>query len=327
MSRLSEAEALFVEGGAVDNVRVDGRSRTQLRALSVDTGVMDNYYGSARVAIGGTEVVVCLGAEIGETVGDEKVGRLEITVTSTPGSSATLRNAAWRQMREQELFNELLVHQLRWLLDAEDTSSVQRDAEIPFPMSAFGTGTAAAAASAAQSARQGSIDFSSLFIRENKCWVISVDVSVMSNDGCCLTAASIGCRAALVTARLPKVTVNAEVEGDDGIEVSHNAADAIEIPGVTRHVPLCVTLAKLGPAIIADPTALEEACPMAAIHVGVTPDGQISSMASSGGAGSGANALGAAPSLKDMSSILSLAPSVASQMFSLLEEQLQKGDE
>ena len=321
MSRLSSAEEKYVEDGARANVRIDGRARMDVRSFTLDTGFLENSYGSARVLLGGTEVIVAVGAELGETL-QGNAGRLEVSVTSTPGASGSLRKGAHMHNRVQESYNKLLAHSLRELLGGVEPSA-HHDAsglEIPITMSS----TASTKPAPTVKARCAGIDYSSLFIRDDRCWVIGVHINVLSNGGNIMTAASLACRAALVTARLPKVTVNPEVEGDDGIDISGNPSDAQEIRGARDNVPLCVTLAKLGQSIVADPSLPEEACPLALFHIGVTPALSISSIITKGGAGTEGDSLGATATLNDIPQILSAAAGLGRQMFDAVEEQLAK---
>eukprot|EP01063_Lacrimia_lanifica_P020103 TRINITY_DN27461_c0_g1_i1.p1 TRINITY_DN27461_c0_g1~~TRINITY_DN27461_c0_g1_i1.p1 ORF type:complete len:349 (+),score=106.48 TRINITY_DN27461_c0_g1_i1:66-1049(+) len=326
MARLCGSEETFVLGGVADNVRADGRGRMEMRNVTVATDVMDtsNCYGSARVTLGGTEVVVCISAEIGQ-VTDAGLGRLELAVSSTPGASESLAKMGRRQVQAQQDFNGLLAHRLRSMLAAGGTEEERRHlegGEMPYvPASeaverdpAVGAGEPASTA----------IDYRSLFIRDDKCWVLTADVMVLRNTGNILSAASMACRAALTSTRLPKVVVHDDVPGDEGIEVSGNDADAIPISGASENVPICVTACKLGEHIITDPSSLEEACPHTAYYIGFTPSLDVSCLLtslSSSGLAAHYSRIG------DVSTILNTSAGIAKAMFATLEEQMEQAME
>ncbi|KAI3880545.1 hypothetical protein MKX03_008809 [Papaver bracteatum] len=63
MAGLSSLMMNLIRGGVAQNRQSDGRKRLTYRPISVETGVLDQSLGSARVRIGGTEVYASVGAE------------------------------------------------------------------------------------------------------------------------------------------------------------------------------------------------------------------------------------------------------------------------
>lgn len=57
MVGLSIGEKQFIEGGIAQDIRTDGRKRLVYRPIQVQTGVIPQANGSARVRMGGTEVI------------------------------------------------------------------------------------------------------------------------------------------------------------------------------------------------------------------------------------------------------------------------------
>ena len=55
---LSEAERTYVLHGVQDNLRVDGRCRDDYRHMEVETGVVSNTNGSARLRLANTDILV-----------------------------------------------------------------------------------------------------------------------------------------------------------------------------------------------------------------------------------------------------------------------------
>lgn len=94
------------------------------------------------------------------------------------------------------------------------------------------------------------IDLEKLVLVEGKIvYAIFVDVSILNIDGNLFDAASYAAVSALLTAKLPKLKV------EDG-----KVANTGELmPTPIRTIPVSVTMAKIGDAIIADPTSEEEA--------------------------------------------------------------------
>lgn len=58
MAAVSEAEKEYTRGGFTSGVRSDGRGPLDFRHIQVQTDVVKQANGSARVVLGGTEVVV-----------------------------------------------------------------------------------------------------------------------------------------------------------------------------------------------------------------------------------------------------------------------------
>eukprot|EP00659_Diplonema_papillatum_P018348 gene18348-28283_t len=130
---VSAAEEQFIEAGVAQNVRIDGRGRLEVRELVVNTGVMDNCYGSARVQLGGTEALCCITAEIGETQCPGQ-GRLEVYVKSTPGVVRGRDMTSRKLLAAQQSFNSIMAHRLKKILNCADPSEFMLEkTEAPGP--------------------------------------------------------------------------------------------------------------------------------------------------------------------------------------------------
>lgn len=66
MVGLSAGEKQFIHGGIAQDLRSDGRQRLQFRPISVQTGVIPQANGSARVTLGATDVIASIKAELGK---------------------------------------------------------------------------------------------------------------------------------------------------------------------------------------------------------------------------------------------------------------------
>jgi exosome complex component RRP42 len=90
------------------------------------------------------------------------------------------------------------------------------------------------------------IDTESLFIEENKVWNVYLDIYVLNYDGNLFDAGTLASVAALLTTRMPKL------EGEQVIRTG-------TLPRLkTKGIVASTTFAKIGNAILLDPTGLEE---------------------------------------------------------------------
>ncbi|GJN13562.1 hypothetical protein PR202_gb00280 [Eleusine coracana subsp. coracana] len=84
MVGLSEGEKHFIRGGIAQDIRTDGRRRLQFRALSVETGVIPQANGSARVRLGGTEVIASVKVGLSESIKSQFWEDLDSMVSVIP---------------------------------------------------------------------------------------------------------------------------------------------------------------------------------------------------------------------------------------------------
>jgi exosome complex component RRP42 len=240
---IGAAERAYITHGAEADVRNDGRRREDFRQIEIELGVIAQCSGSARVRVGGTDVIVGVKAEIGAPDGDRPdAGRLQFSVECSPVASP-----AFQGRGGDELGSEL-------------TRALERS------MLAGGGGGDAAAP----------LDLSALRIVAGKtCWVLYVDALVLAMDGAVADAVSVAVKAALADTRVPRVDI---VRGDDpGDEPEYEVDDDPEAAARLdcRRVPLTLTMCRLGGAAVADPTAAEEACAAAALEVAVDAAGAV----------------------------------------------------
>ncbi|EPS58474.1 hypothetical protein M569_16340, partial [Genlisea aurea] len=66
MVGLSLGEQNFIKGGIAQDLRNDGRKRLSYRPIFVETGVIPQASGSARVKLGETNVIATVKAELGK---------------------------------------------------------------------------------------------------------------------------------------------------------------------------------------------------------------------------------------------------------------------
>ena len=116
----------------------------------------------------------------------------------------------------------------------------------------------------------GFVDFSKLCIKEGeKVWTVFVDIYSINDDGNLMDAATIGAIAAMKIAKIPKY----DLEND---KVLYDEPTEEGLP-LTDHVPVAVSIYKLGSSLIVDPTREEEDISETRVTIG-SSKGTISSL-------------------------------------------------
>ncbi|KAM6373378.1 exosome complex component RRP42 isoform 4-T6 [Alca torda] len=197
---LSEAEKLYIVHGVQvavasaalqeEDLRVDGRGCEDYRCAEVETDVVSNTSGSARVKLGHTDILVGVKAEMG-TPKLEKPdeGYLEFFVDCSANATPEFEGRGGEE------------------LGTEIANTLYR---------VFSS--------------ESSVDLKSLCINPREhCWVLYVDVLLLECGGNLLDAISIAVKAALFNTRIPKVRVLEDEEGSKEIELSDDPYDCIRL--------------------------------------------------------------------------------------------------
>ncbi|GMH30343.1 hypothetical protein Nepgr_032186 [Nepenthes gracilis] len=249
MVGLSIGEKHFIKGGIAQDLRCDGRKRLSYRPLYVETGVIPQANGSARVRMGGTDVIASVKAELGKPsrLQPDK-GKVSIYVDCSPLSTPLFQGRGG-----EELSAELSVALQLCLLGGK---------------SGAGAG----------------IDLSSLCIIDGKiCWDLYIDGLVVSSNGNLLDALGAAIKAALSNTGIPKVHVAAAASNDEQPEVDISDEEFSQFD--ISLVPVIVTLTKVGRHYIVDATTEEESQMSSAVSVSVNRKGHICGLSKRGGAG------------------------------------------
>ncbi|XP_058093468.1 uncharacterized protein LOC131239662 isoform X1 [Magnolia sinica] len=250
MVGLSIAEKHFVQGGIAQDLRTDGRKRLHYRPISVETGVIPQANGSARVRMGATDVIVSVKAELGKpSMLQPDKGKVAIFVDCSPTAAPMFEGRGG-----EELAAELSVSLQRCLLGGKS-----------------GTGAG--------------IDLSSLKVVEGKlCWDVYIDGLVVSSDGNLLDALGTAIKAALSNTGIPKVEVaQANASMDEQPEVDISDEEFLQFD--TSGVPVIITLTKVGRHYIVDATSEEESQMNSAVSVSINRHGHVCGLTKRGGAG------------------------------------------
>lgn len=116
-------------------------------------------------------------------------------------------------------------------------------------------------------------------VKGESCWQLHVDVLFVQCGGNLFDVASIALKAALYSTTLPIVKVSGE-----GIEMEMEVSDdpyhvwKLDV----SNCPICITLYQIGGGFAVDPSEEEVACSEGFVHVGVQPNGDMSSMEKAG---------------------------------------------
>ncbi|KAI5683413.1 hypothetical protein M9H77_04641 [Catharanthus roseus] len=249
MVGLSLGEKQFIKGGIAQDLRTDGRKRSTYRPIFVETGVIPQANGSARVMIGATEVIASVKAELGRpNPSHPDKGKLSIFVDCSPTAEPSFEGRGG-----DDLASELSLALERCLLGGK---------------SGAGAG----------------IDLASLSIVEGKvCWDLYIDGLVISSDGNLLDALGAAIKAALSNTGIPKVQVASGASPDELPEVDISDEEFLQFD--TSRFPVIVTLTKVGSHYIVDATSEEESQMSSALSVSVNREGQICGVTKRGGAG------------------------------------------
>jgi exosome complex component RRP42 len=244
---IGEAEHRYIISGAEQNCRNDGRQRQDIRRADVELGVIPNATGSARVRLGGTDVIVAVKAEIG-TPSQERpdAGILKFHVECSPVASPAFRGRGGEE------------------LGSEIARALERSMYVPPGPSA-------------SSSTLTPLDLTALKIVSGKtCWVLFIDALILDLDGAAIDATSIAMKSALFDSRIPKVDiVQSDDPGDEPeYELDDDPEQAIRLD-ISR-VPLLLSIGLLGTsAAIVDPTAEEEESARAVLQIAVDAEGMV----------------------------------------------------
>lgn len=244
---ISEAERAYIEEGATQGIRGDGRGMLDLRPVTLETGILAAASGSARVRIGGvTDILVGVKAEMAEpSVEAPEEGLMSFSVECSSLASPDFVGRGGADLNAE--LGQMLARLYR--------------------------------SNATKAMRKGL-----LLIRGKKCWILHVDALVLDSGGNLFGALSLAVRAALRGVVLPRVVVIAgEADEDDEIEVDEEVFEGLKS---SEEAPVAVTVAVLGKGkYMVDCTSEEEMCAEVAVTMGVNLRGRACGIVSRGTGG------------------------------------------
>ncbi|XP_055509147.1 exosome complex component RRP42 [Leucoraja erinacea] len=187
---LSEAERVYAMHGVQDDLRIDGRGCEDYRHIEIETDVVSNTSGSARMKIGHTDILVGVKAEMGmPKLERPNEGFLEFFVDCSANATPQFEGRGGDD------------------LGTEITNTLYRMFD-----------------------NSSSLELAALCITpRDHCWVLYVDVLLLECGGNLFDAVSIAVKAALHNTRIPKVSVLEDDEGSKEIELSDDPYDCIRL--------------------------------------------------------------------------------------------------
>ncbi|EDW74389.1 uncharacterized protein Dwil_GK21414 [Drosophila willistoni] len=199
---LSEAEKTFILHGVEENYRCDGRSRKDYRPMELETGLVSNASGSARLRLANTDILVGVKTEI--DVPDPltpEFGKLEFFVDCSANATPEFEGRGG-----SDLAQELIL-------------ALQNAYESPL-----------------------SFDYRTLcLIPGQQCWKLYIDILILECGGNLHDAVSLAAKAALYNTKLPRVTASLLDAGITDLIISDNPYDCtrLEIGTVPILVTVC----------------------------------------------------------------------------------------
>lgn len=154
----------FIKNLAMRGQRLDGRKEDETRKLVIETGVIENAEGSARVWLGKTQVLVGVKLSVAEPFSD------------TPDEGILMSNAELSPLASPE-----------WERGPPSDESIELARVVDRGIR-----------------ESKAIEMKKLCIKEGeKVWMVCIDSQPINDDGNLMDAAGIGAMAALLTAKMP----------------------------------------------------------------------------------------------------------------------------
>ncbi|XP_043510652.1 exosome complex component RRP42 isoform X1 [Frieseomelitta varia] len=187
---LSSGEKIFILHGIDADFRNDGRRRCEYRSMEIETKLMPQTHGSARLHIGNTDILVGIKVELDIPHADKpNEGKLEFFVDCSATATPAFEGKGGDDLAT-EISNVL-------------TAAYQT---------------------------RNAFDLKTLCILPHKkCWKIYVDVLILQCGGNLFDAVGIAVKAALNSTEIPKITAATLDGGEPDIELSDDSYDCIQL--------------------------------------------------------------------------------------------------
>lgn len=164
--QLCKVEKSFILHGVQENFRIDGRSREDYRPMEIETNIILHAFGSARIRLAGTDVLVGVKLEVDSPFPDKpKEGKLEFFVDCSANATPQFEGRGGEDL-------------------AIEIAGVLRTAyQSP-----------------------AAFDYEQLCILPGqKCWKVFVDILILSCDGNLFDAVSLATKTALWNTQIPTI--------------------------------------------------------------------------------------------------------------------------
>jgi len=180
---LSESEKTFILHGVEQNFRVDGRTRSDLRPIIMETDIVSHASGSCHLRLANTDILVGVKAELTNPLAAHPDrGRIEFFVDCSANASPAFEGRGGDNL-------------------AADISRVLSSAY----------------------ASPDVFDLRDLCILNSKtCWILYVDILVLEVGGNLYDSVSMAVKAALFSTKMPVVSVTSVDGGEPELELSED---------------------------------------------------------------------------------------------------------
>lgn len=187
---ISEAEKTYVLHGVQENLRVDGRTREDLRPIEVETDLVTHTSGSSHLRLANTDILVGVKAELDVPLPNRpKEGRLVFSVDCSANATPEFEGRGG-----ENLATEIS----RLLTRAYSHSNI--------------------------------FNLNQLNVLDgHQCWVLFVDIQILECGGNLYDAVSLAVKSALFSTRIPKVSVTAVDGGEPEMELSDDPFDGARL--------------------------------------------------------------------------------------------------
>ncbi|BFZ59033.1 Exosome complex component rrp42 [Saitoella coloradoensis] len=273
---LSPAERSYLYTSLSQSIRPDFRSLTTFRPQSFQTDILPTANGSARVRWGGA-----VGAAVAGGVSGAGVGEVIVGVKAEIGPSQLFDDGSGTKGGVVNVNVEITPN--------ADPNTTRDDDPLPTLLSTFLSQTLIPAA----------IPSTALTLGPERAWHIYIDCAILSTSGHPLPALSLAVRLAMMTTRLPRVTLTSDIDTEaaqvastGGTNVREAVIDldidddwdaALPIPGV-ENLGVVSIANVVGRTVFFDAAPGEEEVCDARVAVAVGADGDVVGVRMFGGA-------------------------------------------
>uniref|UniRef100_A0A1A9YUE2 Ribosomal RNA-processing protein 42 n=1 Tax=Glossina morsitans morsitans TaxID=37546 RepID=A0A1A9YUE2_GLOMM len=226
---LSEAEKIFILHGVEEDFRADGRSCRDYRPMELETELVNNASGSARLRLANTDILVGIKTEIDKpSIQFPDRGKIDFFVDCSANAAPEFEGRGGEELA----------------LELADTLANAYESSLAFDLKDL------------------------CILAGQQCWKLYVDILILECGGNLFDAVSLAAKAALYNTKIPRVTSALMDAGEADLIISDDPHDCTRIK--IDHIPILVTVCKIGDCCVVDPSAEEEECSTASIVVAVS---------------------------------------------------------
>ncbi|KZC04226.1 PREDICTED: exosome complex component RRP42-like [Dufourea novaeangliae] len=187
---LSAGEKTFILHGVDADFRNDGRKRCEYRSMEIETKLMPQTHGSARLRIGNTDILVGVKVELDTPNADKPdEGKLEFFVDCSANATPAFEGKGGDDLATALSTTLAIAYQTRHAFDLRTLC----------------------------------------ILPNKKCWKVYVDVLILQCGGNLFDAIGAAVKAALYSTEIPKITAATLDGGEPDIQLSDDAYDCIQL--------------------------------------------------------------------------------------------------